>query len=214
MSIQIPTITRADLIKPESWQEVTVELLTPSSGSTPLRRERAPAIAALLAFSLPPGRAHLAVIRHARSDRTLIVRGGQDFYLSDGSDLLGCSLDGGFFSWSKSYLSVPMSQGDTDRAIARFVAQVDDKSLADSELRVLRVDLRHAAPFSFFTAESAGGSQPGKPTIEGIELESRVLRLVLVSPGRRYQASFWIDLSTAKLLRSVVDGKETNLHLW
>jgi len=72
----------------------------------------------------------------------------------------------------------------------------------------IKVELRRAAPFPFFTAGSTGSPQPGKQTITALDLTDGVLRLDLLSEGGKYKATFWIDLKAGLLLRSVVDGKE------
>ena len=54
---------------------------------------------------------------------------------------------------------------------------------------------------------SNGSSQPGFPTVTGIDISGQVLRLDLLSSGGRYKGTFWIDLNANKLVKTVIDGK-------
>ena len=160
------------------------------------------------------GRANVAVLRDPSNEMAVATRGGQEFYVWDGGELLGCAIIGGLFSWSKSYVAVRAPGADATQLITMFLSRVDDAMLRRGDQGVSRIDLRHAAPLGFFTADSAGSSQLGTPSIVDLELTNGTLRLDLSSPGGRFAASFWIDLAAKRLLRSVVDGKETNLRVW
>jgi hypothetical protein len=112
----------------------------------------------------------------------------------------------------KSYVEIPTASGGEEAAIARFAAQFDDAKLAQANKNPDGVILAHAAPPAFFTAGSAGGSQPGKPTIKAFDLSDSILRLDLVSEGGKFTGSFWIDLKEKKTIKSVVDGVEMDLN--
>ena len=128
--------------------------------------------------------------------------------MSQASDLLAFTVDGGFFYSSQSYFKANTTPGDPDVTIGRFVSEVDDETLSNKFQNSSRIDIRRAAPFPLFTAGSSGSSQPGKLTTTAIHLTDGVLRLDLLSDGGRYKGTFWIDLKAERLLRSVVDGKE------
>lgn len=138
-------------------------------------------------------------------------RGHTIFFISDKSGMIGCAYDGPSFVLLKSYVEIPTASGGEEAAIARFAAQFDDVKLAQANKNPNRVFLAHAAPPAFFSAGSAGGSAPGKPTIKAFDLSDSILRLDLVSEGGKVTCSFWIDLKEKKTIKSVVDGVEMDL---
>jgi len=58
------------------------------------------------------------------------------------------------------------------------------------------------------SGSNAASSQTEDPTIAAIDVTEGVLRLDLVSPAARHKGTFWFELVTQKLRRSVVDSKE------
>ncbi len=152
------------------------------------------------------------VVYEPHSKTTYITRAGEELYVLYKHDLLAMMLSGGIVMYGESYYH---SQGDSlDIAVSEFARTLDDKRIGTLELDRFRVDLRHAAPFPFFTAKSAGGSQAGRPTVENVELSGQVLRLDLTSEGGRYRGSFFVNLETQALVRSVIDGADYDLHAW
>lgn len=214
MASQIRTVTRAELSSPDAWDRGRLKRITPGSRGTHMSVDQIDALSAYVELTDRSGRSYVAIFRDPSNGMAVATRGGQEFYVWDGDNLLACAIAGGVFSWSRSYFAIRAPGADVTQLITLFVTRVDDARLERLGQNVSRIDLRHAAPFPFFTAESAGGSQPGKPSLDDLDLTSGTLRLDLGSPGRRYAASFWIDLAANRLLRSVVDGKETNLRVW
>jgi hypothetical protein len=210
MASQTRGLTRAQLSSLDAWEPGSVKRIIPGSRGTHMSVEQIGAFSALVEL---PRRSYVTIFRDPANGMAVATRGGQYFYVWDGDDLLACATEG-FFSWSRSYRTAKAPAGNLQQLITWFVTGVDDGRLEQINRSVSRIDLRHAAPLPFFTAESAGGSFPGDPTLDDLDLTNGILRLDLSSPKRRYRASFWMNLAENRLLRSVVDGKETNLHVW
>lgn len=151
---------------------------------------------------------YLLALTDPETNYSYVMRGGQTFYLRYESDILGCAVGAGGFTWIKSHLKMPPAQNGVARAVERFAAEVDDNALVQMESHYTRVDLKQGLRFPLFTAKSMGGSQPAIPTVKALESTGSLLTLHLVSDGGKYQGTFSIDLNAGKLIRSSVDGAE------
>ena len=99
---------------------------------------------------------------------------------------------------------VPSSPAGADTAISRFITEIPDKRLINEKWSDQRVGLELAAPDDFF----ARGSQPANATITGFDLADGILRLDMKGAEGHHIGSFSIDLTTFKLVRVVIDGKD------
>ena len=151
----------------------------------------------------------LSAIATQSANNIFVVRAGQTFYLSEEDELLGCMVDAGGLTIVRSIFKHPKASGGISEAIAKFSDDVDEASLMRAAMDGTWVDLRRGAPMTFFTSDSRNTSQIGIPTVVAIDFDGDMFRLDLRSPGGRHSGQFWIDLSTQRLRRSMVDGKET-----
>jgi hypothetical protein len=143
--------------------------------------------------------------------RTNYIVPSSDFYVSDDSGMTAFHLSFGSLMWRRSYFEMPDSAGDLNATVAQFVTAFDDGKLKALQKNFSFVKLLNAATPAFFTANSAGGSQPATGTISDIELSDGILRLDLLSPGGKFKGTFWINLKAQKIVKSTIDGTEMNL---
>jgi hypothetical protein len=116
-------------------------------------------------------------------------------------------VDAGALELTKSIFRSPVTAEGTEGAIAPFLERFSDKQLMEVRDSHLRIGLGSGVPFEFWTMNSGGGSQPGFPTVTGIDISGKLLRLDLLSSGGRYKGTFWIDLKSNKLVKTIIDGK-------
>lgn len=198
------------------WQDVAVDLIVPGSTSTlSAKKTTSQKIygkrTEYRGVAFPRGHS-LAAISDPNTKKTYIIRGDQDFYISDKSGMIGCRQLMGTFIWIKSYFEIPTASGKEEAAISQFVSEFDDEKLSQEDNKFFRVLLMNAAPVAFFTAGSRGGSQPGTQTIKAIDVTDGILRLDLLSEGGKFTGSFWIDLKKQKIIKSIIDGQEMDLN--
>ncbi len=201
----------AKLQTTKPWEETTIKLIVPgSSGPTRTTSKSENLNAKSVQYG---SRFPLAAVFDPHTRTSYIVSGGQTFYISDSSGMIACFLFGGKLGCRKDYFKMSKSGGNLDLLISRFISEFDEQKLASQEDKNLfGVSLSVAAPFGFFTAQSLGGSQPGTPSIKAIDLTDGLLRLDLVSEGGKFAGSFWIDLKARKVIKSIIDGQEMDLH--
>jgi hypothetical protein len=203
---------RADMKSPEVWESFTAKLVGSHSAES---KTRVLDVKATTVFYRPSGGqvgVQVAIVRDPETGFAYFVRGRQTMYVFFHSDVLACLLDSGSFSWTKSYLRVQIAPNREQQAVDRFLAEVSDEKLLQVDRSVSRVDLRSSAPFEFFTAGSAGGSQPGIPAVVSVDLAAEVLVIDTMSSGSKHRGKFWIDLAAKRVVRSVIDGKEVVIH--
>jgi hypothetical protein len=199
-----------DLRKPESWQDFSADLIIPGTAHAPTRIEKITGKVAWYQTSAAPTDIFLGVISDPHTHFTYFTRAGV-FYISDKSEMLACIFGPSSLGWGKSYFKIPTPPDKEQGAIQRFAAEMDEEKLLQADSKFTHISLVNGAPFEFFTANSAGGSQSAAPTITAAELTDGMLQLDLTSSGGVYHGHFWIDLNAQKLIRSVVDGKEMDI---
>ncbi len=197
--------TGAELSNIQSWDDTSVTLIVPAVTSTPTHSENLRAKAAWYRRPLPPETFHFNVISDPYTKYTYVIRGGQSFYVSDKDDLLACTVGFGNFSWAGSYFKAPTEPNGAEAILAQFSIALGDTSPIKSDYSV---SLRNGVPVEFFLADSQLTPKLGIPTVKQVAVSDGVVQLSLLSPGGRYEGTFWIDLRGRRLLRSVIDGTE------
>jgi Leucine Rich repeat len=204
------TITNhTDLASPQSWTATTAQLLslTPTGESTGAESVPAKTVDYQPRSGQP---ILLSLISDPRTKSSYIVRGEKPFYLTDPSDMLAGMLGSSELILTRSFFKVSTPPDGDAGVIRRFAAEIDDQKLQreNAPSRDIRIGLAQNVPFQFWTADSGPSSQPGLPTITAVNTNSGLLRLDLLSPLGKYKGTFWIDIPAAKVVRTVIDGKE------
>lgn len=196
---------RADLALPDAWVNTTVTLVTVNSDGGGI------SIADVQAKTVAYSRrdvvyASLSRIESPLDGLTYVVRGGQSFYLADRSSGIRSWLVDTGLAVRDSLVRTPTGAGE----VALLEALVDgttDATLAAWAQGPLVIDLRQGVPNPFWTARGGLDSQGASPAIDRIDVADGILQLDLSGGGTTYNGSFWVNLTTLRLLRSVVDGR-------
>lgn len=133
------------------------------------------------------------------------------FYISDSLTVKGYTVGPGVLIWSDSYLELPDSVNES-YAISQFETNFNAQKFNQewNKRRVNRIGLDQAAPQFYFSDGPYGGGTP-LPRVESVEMTDGVLHLDIRNPVTKTPSSFWIDLQTKKVIKSVVDGQEMDL---
>lgn len=204
---------RDELRQLRSWSEIgLVDVVAQAVAGSAPRVERV--TVRVVTYRPSPGMAlDLSAITTDEADAIYIIRGGHTFYIHEKGEMLGCTVSAGGVTIGKSVFRYPKESGGVSDAIEKFVDGLNDQGLPFETTTGDRIDLRPGAPLTFFTADSRMTSQIGIPTVTSLDLNGDMLTLGLQSPGGRHAGRFWIDLSKRRLIRSIVDGKETVIPL-
>ena len=207
MSARIVT-QLSDLAGKQAWKDVSIDLVMPSKAGAPTKVEKVSAMALTYQRTPLTQGFDLAIIPNRYSGLVHLVRGYQTFYIADGDELWACSVSPGQVILSRSYSRVRIPSSP-ELAIASFVPEFGEEKLRQADEKHALVSLRPGVPARFFRLGSDPDySVPGRLTVAAIDFADRTLRLDLVSDGKVYKGTFWIDLDAQKLMRSVLDGKE------
>lgn len=199
--------TRADLLKPESWERGSAELVILGGAGSPLAISHIDARVAQYRLPIQKEMIPLGIVAAPTTKQTYLVRGYQTLYVLDGTDLFALVVDAGFVNLTRSYVTIETPLEGSMAAVSALLSLADDRTLAEKDLEQALIDLRvSGVPYQLFTANS--DEQPEKPTVTSVSGASGILALDLSSPGGKYKGTFWIDLAAQRLVRASVDGKE------
>jgi len=142
--------------------------------------------------------------------KSYIIPGFNNFYIFKKDEVLSCSMSsgGGFYIWKSLY----SSSGSLEQVVDSFLSETSKKDLNTNFISSAEIHLAAAAPYLFFTANSAGGSQPVIYKIKSFEIEKNILKMNILSDGNIFSGDFWIDISNNQVVKSVIDGVEMKLH--
>ena len=190
---------------PESWSAGTARLIVAAAETGGATRSADVDIKSVYYTGRSVG-IFLGLIPDPNTGRTYVVRGGQSFYVSNAGGLFSCMVSSGSVILTRSVFDERSTVNERE-LLGRFVSAVDHARLVEWS-KGTAIDLKVGVPFSFWTAHGGFDSQPGSPSIIGVEIARGHMQLDLRSEDGRHQGSFWIALADSKLLRSVIDGKE------
>ena len=197
--------TRAALISLNAWTDYEADLVIPGSSGEPTKIIETP-----VKSTSYLGSVGLSVIDNPTTASFYIVPGGQGdrFYISDATGLTALMVDAGALALTKSIFTAPVTAQGPEGAVALFLENFSDKQLMEMRDYHLRIGLTHGVPFEFWTKNSSGSSEVGFPTVTGIDISGQLLRLDLLSSGGKYKGTFWIDLNSNKVVKTIIDGKQ------
>jgi hypothetical protein len=165
----------------KSWKEVTVKLLVPGSSNPPLKC-RIEQVQAKY-WDLPDAILGPVAVFDPNTQRTYFILGGQDYYISDKSGMIGCDRFAGGLQCETSCFE---AAGGLDKAIGEFSSKFDatrfngDNEFKDGDKYRFGVNLQSAAPDCFF-----GYSLPFPGTSHTIEMTDGILHVDWTVDGGR-----------------------------
>jgi hypothetical protein len=190
------------LSNPRSWLDESTMLVSP--GTNIVEKISAKAVI----YQRATGPLFLAIVPNRHTGYVHLVRWAQTMFLADGEELWGCQITPGDVFLARSYARRPMP-ATLDLAITGFVPDFDVDKLSQADAKRATISLEPGVPHEFFLMGSnPNSSTTGRLSIASVEFVARILQLNLVSDGGKFNGSFWIDLDSQKLLRTVLDGKE------
>jgi hypothetical protein len=135
-------------------------------------------------------------------------------YVYNGSELLACYLGaGGIFTWFPANFEISGSM-TTEAATRRFALEFgDDQKIGQFYKDASKVSLRDSANRTFFQS-TKNPSMPGTTSIESIEVKHGILKLDLLSEGGKFAGSFWINIKSKTVERSLVKSVSDNKQVF
>jgi hypothetical protein len=133
------------------------------------------------------------------------------FYVSSKTGVVAYDVLGGGIIWENNYLSIPNAQTDLNTAIAQFEANFDGKKFSENFLAAAEknaIGIGIAAPMDWFSDAPSPGGAMVIPVVDAVEITDDTLQLVIHNPSTMKVATFWINLKTKKVTKSIVDGQE------
>ncbi len=203
----VPRLTsRADLADLASWGDVSAKLVRGGSGvETSIETIPVKSVLYRRDLLMIP----LGVLVDSRTGTGYVIRSGQSLYLLRNGELIGLFVDIERLRVSKAMLTMSTPGNLLEPILSRFVESVSDDRLAAIARESVFVPLRGGLPRDFFMTGPKGVriSQTLPPTIKSIDVSNDLIRVEAVST-KGYEATFWIDMLTLALQRTVVDGTE------
>jgi len=133
------------------------------------------------------------------------------FYVSTETGVVAYDVLPGEIIWENNYLSIPNSQTDLHAAVAQFEATYDNKRFMDTLLAAAyrnTIKIGIAAPMDWFSDYPGPGNAIVAPVVDAVDITDDTLHLVIHNPKTMKIATFWIDLKTKKVTKSIVNGQE------
>ena len=199
----------SDLGSLESWTDDSILLVVPDGGRG--RSSTEIVSAKTVQYRFGPGKeALLSLVAYSANAVSYLVFGRKLFYVFDGIDLITGLISSPQLVLIPSVFRIDTPPEGPARVISRLAETANEKPLVETLLHAqeIRIDLSTGVPFQFWNAGSSLSSQPASPELTAVRLLNDTLQLECASPKNRFHATFWIDLKSKRLLRTVVDGKE------
>ena len=122
---------------------------------------------------------------------------------------------GGYLDCIKSYIEVPAPTNglELNEAISEFEKQFDSIKLSQwLDAHSVSIPIVSAVPARFFSGPNSSIRKSLPPKLEKIDFTNGVMRLDIKGMNLQQLGTFWVDLQTKKVIKSVVDGQEMDLN--